>query len=151
MWLQARHLDEFQDRVPRLFLLVVGAVLAAGAAFARGEEFSTDLHLLAGIALTVLAFVGFFASLSIPRFRVIRIEYFNSMIVIRRYFKTRFPEIGSSLWFPTSGLFDGYGKGIFDGYRDFRRNDFFRFLMMVTAKPRTESFDSISFQCQKET
>lgn len=132
LWSQARHVDEFQERVPRLFIVVVGAVLAASVFFAREATPSADAHRLGGASLVAIALVGLFASLSIPRFRVIRNEYWNGIIAIRGYFKRRFgDELSGSLWFPTSGVFDGYATGLWDGYRDFRRNDFFRFLMMV--------------------
>lgn len=132
LWDQARHVDEFQDRVPRLFIVVVGAVLAAGAFFAREATPSAEVHRLGGASLVALALVGLLASLSIPRFRVIRNEYWNAIIAIRGHFKRRLgDELKGSLWFPTSGIFDSYATGWFNAYRDYRRNDFFRFLMMI--------------------
>lgn len=122
-WAQARHVDEYMERVPRFFLIVVGAVVAATAAVIQLSELSSFTFLLGGIGLFVLAWIGFVASLTIPRYRVIRNSYFNAIYLIHKYFTDKADGLEKYL-----GLQIG---GTFKGYRHPLRVDFFRFIMMV--------------------
>lgn len=122
-WAQARHVDEYMERVPRLFLIVVGAVLAAGAALVRFSDVGYSAYLFMGIGFCFLALIGFTAALTIPRYRVIRNRYFNAMYQVRKYFCVNNPGLETYLWLPVGGLFSGYYGPL--------RVDFFRFLMMV--------------------
>ena len=122
-WAQARHIDEYMERMPRFFLIVVGAVTAAIAALIRFSELTSLTFVVGGIGLIILALVGFTASLTIPRYRVIRNSYFNATYLIHKYFVDKTEDLRNYI-----GLQIG---GTFEGYRHPLRVDFFRFMMMV--------------------
>ena len=123
LWAQARHVDEYMERVPRFFLVVVGATAATITALIRFSTPSSSSFFIGGIVLSVLALIGFFASLTIPRYRVIRLGYFNATYLIRKYFVDKREELRKYMWFPAGGTFEGY--------RHVLRIDFFRFMMMA--------------------
>jgi len=122
-WAQARHVDEYMERMPRFFLVVVGAVTAAVAALIRFSELTSLTFVVGGIGLIILALIGFTASLTIPRYRVIRNRYFNATYLIHKYFADKEEDLKKYI-----GLQIG---GTFKGYRHPLRVDFFRFMMMV--------------------
>lgn len=122
-WTQVRHVDEFGDRVPRFFLIVVGAVTAALAVMIRLSELGSSAFEVAGIILIILAFVGLVASFTIPRYRVIRNKYFEAIYHIHKYFVDKRAELKNYLKLQIGGSFKGYYHPL--------RVDFFRFLMMV--------------------
>jgi len=109
--------------MPRFFLVVVGAVIAAIAALIRFSELTSLTFVVGGIGLIILALVGFTASLTIPRYRVIRNSYFNATYLIHKYFADKTEDLRNYI-----GLQIG---GTFEGYRHPLRVDFFRFMMMV--------------------
>ena len=123
LWAQARHVDEYMERVPRFFLTVVGAATAAITALIQFSDRSSFLFAAGGIALILLSLIGFIASLTIPRYRVIRLGYFNATYLIRKYFVNKAAELRNFMWFPIEGTFKGYYQPL--------RIDFFRFTMMA--------------------
>ncbi|MCJ7791901.1 MAG: hypothetical protein MUP49_05795 [Dehalococcoidia bacterium] len=122
-WAQARHVDEYMERVPRFFLIVVGATVAAVTTLIRFAELTSFSFIAGGIGLILLALIGLMASLTIPRYRVIRNSYFNATYLIRKYFVDRAQELRNYMWWPIGGTFEGYSSIV--------RVDFFRFMMMV--------------------
>jgi membrane protein implicated in regulation of membrane protease activity len=54
------------ERMPRFFLVVIGAVAAAASALIRFSELTGLTFIIGGIGLIILALVGFMASLTIP-------------------------------------------------------------------------------------
>lgn len=99
------------------------AVTAAIAALVRLSELSSFIFFLGGIGLVILACIGFVASLTIPRYRVIRNSYFNAMYLIHKYFTEKANVLENYLGLQIGGKFKGYLHPL--------RVDFFRFLMMV--------------------
>ena len=68
-------------------------ILVLVAAVVRDGGISEDIFLIGRWALCTLAAVGFFASLSLPRFRVIRNEYFGAMyLTSRRLYESEGPS-----------------------------------------------------------
>lgn len=122
-WAQARHIDEYMERMPRFFLIVVGAVTAAIAALIRFSELTSLTFVVGGIGLIILALVGFFASLTIPRYRVIRTSYFNAIYLIHKYFADKEEDLKKYIGLQIGGTFKGYLNPF--------RVDFFRYMMMV--------------------
>lgn len=123
LWAQARHVDEYMERVPRFFLIVVGATVAAITAIIQFGELTRSSFLAVGCILMVLALIGSTASLTIPRYRTIRNGYFNATYLIRKYFVDSAQVLRNYMWFPIGGTFEGYRHPL--------RVDFFRFMMMT--------------------
>jgi len=122
-WLQARHIDEYMDRVPRFFLIIVGAITTIIAAAIQFSEINDSVVKVLGIGLLILAFIGLFASLTIPRYRTIRNEYFNAVYAIHKYYSDKIENLKDYIGLQIGGIFEGYLNPI--------RVDFFRFLIMV--------------------
>jgi len=123
-WEQARHVDEFMERMPRFFIIVAGSVIAGVAALIQFSKVPNVTFIFIGLGLIILSLIGFFASLTIPRYRMIRNSYFNSIYSLNKYFVDQNETLRSYFKYPLQigGEFKlYYTPGI----------DFFRFMIMA--------------------
>lgn len=123
-WEQARHIDEFMERMPRFFIVVAGSVIAGVTALIQFSKVTDVTFTFVGSGLVVLALLGLFSSLTIPRYRIIRNSYFNTIYSLNKYFVDRNETLGKYFNYPmqVGGEFKSYYiLGI----------DFYRFMVMA--------------------
>jgi hypothetical protein len=146
LWAQARHLDEHMERIVILWVLIISAAITAMSAIWKfGQQLpGASFFINVGAGLIVLSFIGFVLSLTIPRYRAIRMQYISSAHKAALYFVKNFgvsntdKDLSRYIHLPRTGVYIGYFYPL--------RNDFFRLIMMATINGALATGGSILIQ-----